>query len=329
MPAATTTPKYWKEPFSSRASSRSFDERSPASRTRPAGRVPPRGSSARSLKGRRIIQSAGVSWYEAAAYAEFAGKRLPTYLHWRQASGSYLFGQVVAAMANFNGKSAVPAIAAQGSRRLRHLRPRGERQGVDLECDRRTADFVVGGAWNDPPYMAPNREPRSPLDRNATHGFRCVRDTAPLPAERSGADRSRRSRGRGRTSRSATNSMRLTGRCTRTIRGPLDAAGRGAPKTPSTGAPSACRSPRHTGTSGCRSIILLPKNAAPPYQPVIWFPGGYAFGLLPLERRSRRCTGCGYFDFIAAQRPRARVSDLSGHVPAVRRRRRISRATIR
>ena len=27
----------------------------------------------------------GVSWYEAAAYAEFADKRLPTVFHWRQA----------------------------------------------------------------------------------------------------------------------------------------------------------------------------------------------------------------------------------------------------
>jgi hypothetical protein len=39
---------------------------------------------------------------------------------------------------------------------------------------------VVGGAWNDPPYMANNREPRSPLDRTATNGFRCVRGTSPI-----------------------------------------------------------------------------------------------------------------------------------------------------
>ena len=43
--------------------------------------------------------------------------------------------------------------------------------------------YVVGGAWNDPLYMAGNREARSPLDRHETYGFRCVRDVSPLPAE--------------------------------------------------------------------------------------------------------------------------------------------------
>src|SRR4029077_10445218 len=38
----------------------------------------------------------GVSWYEAAAYAEFAGKRLPSAFHWSQAIGNVLFGQRVA-----------------------------------------------------------------------------------------------------------------------------------------------------------------------------------------------------------------------------------------
>ena len=30
----------------------------------------------------------GVSWYEAAAYAAFAGKSLPTIYHWQRAAGT-------------------------------------------------------------------------------------------------------------------------------------------------------------------------------------------------------------------------------------------------
>ena len=44
--------------------------------------------------------------------------------------------------------------------------------------------------------------------------------------------------------------------------------------------------------------LLLPKNAAPPYQPVIWFPGGYAFGLFPLGRDLSGALGAVYFNFL-------------------------------
>src|SRR5207247_1488727 len=60
------------------------------------------------LEGQADYPVSGVSWYEAAAYAEFAGKRLPTVFHWRQANGNVLFGQVVAAAGNFNGRTAEP-----------------------------------------------------------------------------------------------------------------------------------------------------------------------------------------------------------------------------
>jgi eukaryotic-like serine/threonine-protein kinase len=41
--------------------------------------------------------------------------------------------------------------------------------------------------------------------------------------------------------------------------------------------------------------ILLPKNAAPPYQTVIWFPGGYALGL---KSSDRDLVFSYYFDFL-------------------------------
>ena len=45
----------------------------------------------------------GVSWYEAAAYAEFAGKALPTIYHWALSAGTYTSDSVVPA-SNFQGK---------------------------------------------------------------------------------------------------------------------------------------------------------------------------------------------------------------------------------
>jgi formylglycine-generating enzyme required for sulfatase activity len=38
-------------------------------------------------KGQDFFPVCGVSWYEAAAYAEYAGKSLPTRYHWARAAG--------------------------------------------------------------------------------------------------------------------------------------------------------------------------------------------------------------------------------------------------
>ena len=86
-----------------------------------------------------------------------------------------------ASAANFNGKSTVSETELKdlGTYGTYGLAGNVKEWIWNATDDRR---YVVGGAWNDPPYMAINREARSPLDRHQTHGFRCVRDVSPLPA---------------------------------------------------------------------------------------------------------------------------------------------------
>ena len=57
-----------------------------SSATRRAAPAPRRGRSGTFPKGLEKHPVAGVSWYEAAAYAEFAGKSLPTVYHWNLAA---------------------------------------------------------------------------------------------------------------------------------------------------------------------------------------------------------------------------------------------------
>ncbi len=234
----------------------------------------------------------GVSWYEAAAYAEFAGKRLPTFHHWRQASGSYLFGQVVAATANFNAKSAVPTtqlkdLGAYGTYGLSG----NVKEWIWNATDERR--FLVGGAWNDAPYMAANREPRSPLDRAATSGFRCMRDTAPLPS----------------ALLEPVPPTASTGRVDKPVNDELYAAYQALyaydrrplePREERAEDAEYYRTEKVSiaaayGHERVPMFILLPKNAVPPYQTVVWFPGSYVFGSFP-------STGdlgmTPYFDFL-------------------------------
>ena len=52
-------------------------------------------------KGHEKYPVAGVSWYEAAAYAEFVGKSLPTAYHWTRASQARAYTAVIASGSNF------------------------------------------------------------------------------------------------------------------------------------------------------------------------------------------------------------------------------------
>jgi eukaryotic-like serine/threonine-protein kinase len=236
----------------------------------------------------------GVSWYEAAAYAEFANKRLPTVFHWKRAVGNVLFGHAVAAIANFNGKSAEPATELKdlGAYGTYGLAGNVKEWVWNAADDRR---YVVGGAWNDPPYMAVNREARLPLDRHETHGFRCVRDVSPLPADALAAIPPRSV---GQPLKPVGDDLYAAYKALYAYdRSPLDPQVEALPETEYWRAELVSIAAAY-GRERLPVYLLLPKNAAPPYQPVIWFPGGYAFGLLQLGRDLSVAPGAAYFNFL-------------------------------
>jgi formylglycine-generating enzyme required for sulfatase activity len=124
----------------------------------------------------------GISWYEAAAYAEFAGKSLPTGKHWALARGEdtplikwpQLGGYAVfAPFSNFRGKGPV----AVGS--LPGLTPYGafDMAGNVREwCWNETPKgrLIRGGAWDDNTYMFDALSQAPAMDRSPRNGFRCV-----------------------------------------------------------------------------------------------------------------------------------------------------------
>jgi len=115
----------------------------------------------------------GVSWYEAAAYAEFAGKQLPTIYHWQQAAHPGLFAEIVG-LSNFRGAGTAPVGAYKGLGAFGTFDMAGNvREWCWNEIGGRR--YIRGGAWNDPLYMYLTLEARSPWDRSAQNGIRCVR----------------------------------------------------------------------------------------------------------------------------------------------------------
>ena len=121
----------------------------------------------------------GVSWYEAAAYADAVGKRLPTIYHWRAASGARNGGCVVTA-SNFSG-SLAPVGSYKGSLNLRGLYDMAGNAWEWASNARGEERVILGGAYDSPAYTFFENYFRLPFDRSRTNGFRCVKLLAPPP----------------------------------------------------------------------------------------------------------------------------------------------------
>ena len=116
----------------------------------------------------------GVSWYEAAAYAAYVGKDLPTMHHWQRISSGDI--RYLIPLSNFEGRGparvgSYRGITASGLRDLAG--------NVKEWCFNEAGDdnrrILRGGAWDEPGYVFLHQEVDSPTARKPTYGFRCVK----------------------------------------------------------------------------------------------------------------------------------------------------------
>ena len=116
---------------------------------------------------------AGISWFEAAAYARFVDRQLPTIYHWNRAAETRASSVIIPA-SNFAGEGAKAVTGGRG------LGPWGT---VDMAgnvrewCLNATRDerYILGGGWNDQPYQFVDAFAQSPFDRSPTNGIRLVK----------------------------------------------------------------------------------------------------------------------------------------------------------
>jgi eukaryotic-like serine/threonine-protein kinase len=188
-----TNRKYWKQKFVVNGKELSWEEalkgfvdqtRRPGPATWQAGDYP---------EGHGDYPVSGISWYEAAAYAEFAGTSLPTKEHWGLARGKatpliqwpQLGGDALfAPFSNFfKGRGPVQVGSLPGMTSYGAFDMAGN---VREWCWNETPKgrLVRGGAWDENTYMFGLLSQAPPMDRSPKNGFRCVLypDPSKVPA---------------------------------------------------------------------------------------------------------------------------------------------------
>ncbi len=126
----------------------------------------------------------GVSWYEAAAYAEYAGKSLPTLAQWYRAAPSSV-SDFITVLSNFSGQPA-PVGQYRGMGAYGTYDMAGNVTEWCWNGAGGGTRFALGGAYNTPSneYFEPFAY--APFHRAANCGFRCVRNTEPQPPATTG-----------------------------------------------------------------------------------------------------------------------------------------------
>jgi eukaryotic-like serine/threonine-protein kinase len=134
-------------------------------------------------EGAADLPVAGVSWYEANAYANFVAKALPTAYEWFAAAGIGASGTSdILTLSNFGTRGPAPVGTHRAMARFGSYDMAGNlKEWVANPVDDRR--YILGGAWDEEPYMFNRVDAKSPASRGATNGFRLVQRVMPVPQE--------------------------------------------------------------------------------------------------------------------------------------------------
>ncbi len=125
-------------------------------------------------QGQESYPVGGISWYEAAAYAKFAGKSLPTISHWFDAAHTPEISLVIP-YSNFGqGPAPVGSYAGIGRQGLSDMAGNVREWCWNSTDDSGTQHYILGGSWADPTYIFAEGDQRSAWDRSGLNGVRCA-----------------------------------------------------------------------------------------------------------------------------------------------------------
>jgi formylglycine-generating enzyme required for sulfatase activity len=231
----------------------------------------------------------GVSWFEALAYCRSQSKTLPTVYHWARAALSPVeinmpLAPSIIPVSNFAGKGPAAVESYRGIGPYGTFDMAGSvREWIWNEAvsGRR---WNLGGASSDPPYMFVMPTSVPPLDRSPANGLRCARydEKRPLPEHLLAKVEGTRDN---RTAAAVSDEVfAVFKRQLAYVRSPFDSRVESRDDSAPDWIKETLSFEAGYEDSRVRAYLALPRNAKPPYQLVVFFPGVGAFiGRSPSE----------------------------------------------
>jgi dienelactone hydrolase len=285
--------KYWRQPFRDAGRELSFKE-AIARFTDRTGRTGPATWEVGAYpEGHDDYPVSGVSWYEAAAYAEWAGKSLPTVFHWNRVAFTVASSRIVP-MSNLAGTAAVATGGTRSMNRFGVYDLAGNvREWTWNASDGGQGHFILGGGYSDPDYAFADAYAQPPFDRSPLNGFRCIRYLEQEPnlvALQRAMDRPHRDFLAEKPVPDAVFAQYL--RQFAYDKAPLDAKIEEEKTTPS-GVRQKITFNAAYGGERMMAYLFMPTTGKPPYQVVVEFPGSGA-----ISTRSSESLELGRLDFL-------------------------------
>ena len=277
---------YWREPFIKDGRDIGWDEATALFRDGTGQPGPSTWDVGGYPQGQDDHPVSGVSWYEAAAYAVYAKKQLPTVFHWYRASGAFSTFSDVVTTSNFSGRGTMPVGASHAVNMFGTVDMAGNVKEWCANATKTGRRFVLGGSFGDAAWQFRDQDAQSPFERRAGFGLRLIEPSAPLDAKMTGPITT--------VERDPSTLVPVKDDVYRVYvhqfdydKTPLDVVQEGSQDTPEWRRVKVSI-PTAYGKDRLPLYVFVPASAKPPYQAVVFYPGSNANNLsssqtLPLQ----------------------------------------------
>jgi formylglycine-generating enzyme required for sulfatase activity len=267
--------RYWTHPFRDGDSGLSFDDAMARFRDTTGRPGPATWELGTFPEGQGDFPVAGVSWFEAAAYAQFAGKSLPTIYHWFKAAGTDEIFSDILQLSNFDGKGPSKAGARAGLGPWGTLDMAGNVKEWCLNgVAGRGLRYILGGGWNEPSYRFVETDGQDPWERRDTFGVRLVKNLG--DAAGAAPDVGRVTPDPSTLIPASDDLVAVYTRFYEYDRTPLEARVEAVDDSSPHWRKEQVSFNAAYGNERVPAYLFVPKNAQPPFQTVVLFPTMYA-----------------------------------------------------